>query len=95
MAAHYVTDADGTVRLEPTTFAQRKAARIAAGSKQSRFVVRHRDTGTVVGEFSSRREAEEFAFERYGSWNFQVRAADVLSQKIGWVYNASFVIERA
>lgn len=69
MALAYTTDEAGTITgTERTSFAARKAARIAAGSQQFKFqVVAALDFfGEVVGEFSSRKAADEFVNGQIG-----------------------------
>ena len=61
MAAHYSTQADGSVALVTTNFADRKQARINAGQRAFKFEVVWSWTGEVLGTFKSRREADEFA----------------------------------
>lgn len=70
MALAFTTDENGSVTgTHRTSFAGRKAARVAAGARQFRFQVVAAGFdffGEVVGEFSSRKDADAFVNGQIG-----------------------------
>lgn len=68
---------------QATSFADRKAARKAAGNQQFAFqvVAGYYFGGEVVGQFNSRKEAEAFAFEQIGSLVGNTKAFRALSAR--------------
>lgn len=84
MAAHYSTQADGSVTLVVTSFAARKAARVAAGQRLFKFEVVAKMYGSspLLGSFASQREAMAFAYDQRGPLVGNTSAHRALSEQL-------------